>query len=121
MNDVWKMIRHSTRTAKFGLVVVAVWIVVAVLAPILAPYGMNDIDVAQRLAPPCWMEGGSMDHIFGTDQLGRDVLTRLIYGSRILSHRRYRSWYCRPGHRCDSGVTGRIFWRMDRCGHFQND
>ena len=83
MNDVWKMIRHSTRTAKFGLVVVAVWIVVAVLAPILAPYGMNDIDVAQRLAPPCWMEGGSMDHIFGTDQLGRDVLTRLIYGSRI--------------------------------------
>ena len=83
MNDVWKMIRHSTRTAKFALVVVAVWIVVAVLAPILAPYGMNDIDVAQRLAPPCWMEGGSMDHIFGTDQLGRDVLTRLIYGSRI--------------------------------------
>lgn len=83
MNDVWKMIRHSTRTAKFGLVVVAVWIVVAVLAPILAPYGMNDIDVAQRLVPPCWMEGGSMDHIFGTDQLGRDVLTRLIFGSRI--------------------------------------
>lgn len=83
MNDVCKMIKHSTRTAKFGLVVVAVWFVVAILAPVLAPYGMNDIDVAQRLAPPCWMENGSMDHIFGTDQLGRDVLTRLIYGSRI--------------------------------------
>ncbi len=83
MNDVWKMIKHSTRTAKFGLVVVVIWIVAAILAPLLAPYGMNDIDVAQRLAPPCWMENGSMDHIFGTDQLGRDVLTRLIYGSRI--------------------------------------
>lgn len=83
MKNVLKILKSSTRTAKFGLIVVAVWIVVAILAPVLAPYGINDIDVAARLAPPCWMEGGSMEHIFGTDQLGRDVLTRLIYGSRV--------------------------------------
>lgn len=79
MNKVLKTLKQSTRTAKFGLVIVIVWIVVA----ILAPYGVNDIDVAQRLAPPCFMEGGTMDHLLGTDQLGRDVLTRLIYGSRV--------------------------------------
>lgn len=83
MRNLWKILGHSTRTAKFGLVVVTIWILVAIFAPLIAPYGMNDIDVAQRLAPPCWMENGSMEHIFGTDQLGRDVLTRLIYGSRI--------------------------------------
>lgn len=83
MKNFLKTLRSSTRTAKFGLVVVTIWIIVAVLAPLLAPYGVNEIDVASRLAPPCFMEGGSMDHIFGTDQLGRDVLTRLIYGSRV--------------------------------------
>jgi len=83
MKKVWKTLKQSTRTAKFGLVVVAIWILVAIFAPILAPYGVNDIDVVQRLSPPCWMENGSMEHLLGTDQLGRDVLTRLIYGSRI--------------------------------------
>lgn len=83
MKKVWKTLKQSTRTAKFGLVVVAIWILVAIFAPLLAPYGVNDIDVVQRLSPPCWMEGGSMEHLLGTDQLGRDVLTRLIYGSRI--------------------------------------
>ena len=83
MKKVWSVIAGGTRTAKFGLVVVAFWIVVAVFAPLLAPYGVNDIDIAQRLAPPCWAEGGTMAHILGTDQLGRDVLSRLLYGSCI--------------------------------------
>jgi peptide/nickel transport system permease protein len=83
MKKAWKTISRSTRTAKFGLVVMVLWIVVAVLAPVIAPYGINDIDITQRLAPPAWAEGGSIKHVLGTDQLGRDVLTRLIYGSRI--------------------------------------
>lgn len=83
MKKIWKILKQSTRTAKFGLVVVVIWVLVAIFAPLLAPYGINDIDVVQRLAPPCWMENGSMEHLLGTDQLGRDVLTRLIYGSRI--------------------------------------
>ena len=52
MKNVWKTISRSTRTAKFGLVVMALWIIVAVLAPVIAPYDINDIDIAQRLAPP---------------------------------------------------------------------
>ena len=51
MKNFLKTLRSSTRTAKFGLVVVTIWIIVAVLAPLLAPYGVNEIDVASRLAP----------------------------------------------------------------------
>ena len=83
MKNVWKTISRSTRTAKFGIVVMALWIIVAVLAPVIAPYDINDIDIAQRLAPPAWEKKGTIEHVLGTDQLGRDVLTRLIYGSRI--------------------------------------
>ncbi len=83
MKNILKSVRGATRTAKFGLIVIALWILIAIFANVLAPYGINDIDIAMRLKPPCWQEGGSMEHILGTDQMGRDVLTRLIYGSRI--------------------------------------
>jgi peptide/nickel transport system permease protein len=51
----------------------------AVLASLLTPYGPNTIDVLNRLDPPTWFKGG---HILGTDDLGRDVLSRIIYGGR---------------------------------------
>lgn len=83
MKSFFKSVKGSTRTAKFGLVVVFIWIIVALLAPVIAPYGANDIDIINRLSPPMWADGGSAQHVLGTDQLGRDVLTRLIYGARI--------------------------------------
>lgn len=113
MKKVWKTLRQSTRTAKFGLVVVAIWIAVAIFAPLLAPYGINDIDVVQRLAPPCWMENGSMEHIFGTDQLGRDILTRLIYGSRVSLIVGIVAGIVRIDHWSYFRPSGRIFWWMD--------
>lgn len=54
----------------------------AIFAPWLAPYPPNDQDLLNMLMPPIWA-GGSMDHVLGTDSLGRDTLSRLLYGARI--------------------------------------
>jgi peptide/nickel transport system permease protein len=54
---------------------------VAAFAPLIAPYDPNQHDIANTLAPPVW-NGGDMAHPLGTDGLGRDVLSRLIYGAR---------------------------------------
>jgi len=55
----------------------------ALLAPFLAPFDPKVGSLGERLKPPCWQNGGSRAHILGTDLLGRDVLSRLIYGARI--------------------------------------
>ena len=56
---------------------------VALLAPLLAPHDPYEQDLMKRLVPPVWDSRGSWEHIFGTDHLGRDYLSRLIYGARI--------------------------------------
>jgi ABC-type dipeptide/oligopeptide/nickel transport system permease subunit len=66
-----------------GLVLLAVVVASAVFAPQLAPHDPLDQDLRNRLAPPAWAEGGSWDYVVGTDHLGRDQLSRLIYGARI--------------------------------------
>ena len=55
----------------------------AVFAPVLAPHDPIAADITQKLIPPAWMDGGGLDHPLGTDRFGRDVLSRIIYGSRI--------------------------------------
>jgi peptide/nickel transport system permease protein len=64
-----------------GTTIVLVVVLVALAAPILAPADPNDGDIMQRLQPPIWMGGQS--GLMGTDQLGRDVLSRVIYGARV--------------------------------------
>ena len=58
-------------------------VLVALAAPLLAPHDPYAQDVSRRLIPPIWHAKGSMEHILGTDKLGRDYLSRLIYGSQI--------------------------------------
>lgn len=58
-------------------------VLAAVFAPLLAPQSPTAGDITQKLIPPIWMEGGSSEHPLGTDRFGRDVLSRIIYGSRI--------------------------------------
>jgi peptide/nickel transport system permease protein len=58
-------------------------ILVAVVAPIIAPHDPYAQDLTRRIVPPSWMEGGRPDHILGTDHLGRDYLSRLLYGARV--------------------------------------
>ncbi|MBM3535026.1 MAG: ABC transporter permease [Alphaproteobacteria bacterium] len=69
--------RRRFGLAAFGAAVVLMWIAIAILAPVIAPYPFEAVDVTKRLLAP------SAQHWLGTDALGRDVLSRLIWGSRI--------------------------------------
>jgi peptide/nickel transport system permease protein len=74
--EFWARLRRN-RMAMSGLALVLGMFAVSLLAPWLAPHDPDAIDVKQMLMPP------SADHLLGTDTLGRDVLSRLIYGSRV--------------------------------------
>ncbi|MET9127393.1 ABC transporter permease [Streptomyces sp. NPDC004528] len=71
------------RLAVAALAVLAIMLLLAVLAPLIAPYDPNSQDLLLRLRPPVWQSGGSGAHPLGTDQLGRDMLSRVIYGTRV--------------------------------------
>ena len=71
------------RTALFGLVVVAMVAFTAVFAPALSPFDPLEQDIGQRLKEPGWQDAQGRAHQLGTDHLGRDILARIIYGSRI--------------------------------------
>ena len=58
-------------------------LVATVFAPAVAPHDPTEQDLAHRLWPPAWAKEGTRDHLLGTDQLGRDILSRVIYGSRV--------------------------------------
>jgi peptide/nickel transport system permease protein len=66
-----------------GATIVSVALLVAVFAPYLTPHDPFAQDLNQRMIPPAWMEGSQPAHLLGTDQIGRDYLSRLIYGTRI--------------------------------------
>ena len=69
--------RTDPRPAIVAAALLVVMLVLAIFAPIVAPYGFDVIDLAHRRAAP------SMSHWFGTDEIGRDLLTRVIYGARV--------------------------------------
>ena len=66
-----------------SLSIIAVFVLVALLAPVLAPGDPYEQSLRLRFRPPVWEERGSWAHPLGTDRLGRDLLTRIIWGSRI--------------------------------------
>ncbi|MGI1677380.1 MAG: ABC transporter permease [Cellvibrionaceae bacterium] len=59
------------------------FVVIALTAPLIAPHNPEQGVLLDRLQPPVWLEGGDSTYLLGTDKLGRDVLSRLIYGARI--------------------------------------
>lgn len=75
------------RTMPPSILISTIWIVfvilVAVLADVIAPYDYKHMDLLDRLRPPIWLENGSWSHLLGTDDLGRDVLSRIIFSIRI--------------------------------------
>src|SRR5689334_15742841 len=79
--------RASTRRSRdlplIPITILAVIALTAIFANFLAPHNPEVGSLTARFRPPFWQAGGSMDHIFGTDQLGRDVLSRLIFGARV--------------------------------------
>lgn len=75
-NRGWARFRKN-RMAVISLVILLVLILLALLAPVIAPYDPAEQDLLNRLKPP------SADHWFGTDDLGRDLFTRVLYGARV--------------------------------------
>lgn len=74
--NTWRRLKQNRR-AIVGLVILVFLILIAILAPVLAPEGYDAQNLDEAFISPCWA------HPFGTDNLGRDVLVRLMYGSRI--------------------------------------
>lgn len=82
LQEFWHYFKRN-KGAVVGLVYVVVMIVIAVFANFLAPYNPADQFRDSLLAPPFWQDGGSMAHLLGTDDVGRDILSRLMYGARL--------------------------------------
>jgi len=74
--DVWKRFKKN-RMAMFGLITIILLSICAIFADYIAPYGYDDQDLSRSFLLPC------KEHIFGTDNFGRDIFSRIIYGSRI--------------------------------------
>lgn len=66
-----------------GLTVVSAILFCAIFAPVLAPHDPNEQNLISTFVPPIWAKGGDVAYLLGTDSLGRDVLSRLIYGARV--------------------------------------
>lgn len=79
----WLKLLLKSKTGTLGLIIVLLVVLTAPLASVLAPHDPGYMDASNMLAPPAWSEGGSMEHILGTDNLGRDILSRIIYGTQV--------------------------------------
>ncbi|GLS36960.1 peptide ABC transporter permease [Mesorhizobium tianshanense] len=78
---LFRWLRHGS--LMLGLLIFVTVIVMAVFAPLLAPYDPYLQSLPARFTPPVWLPGGGWEHPLGTDQLGRDYLSRIIYGAQI--------------------------------------
>ncbi|CAH1673699.1 MULTISPECIES: ABC transporter permease [unclassified Chelatococcus] len=73
----------ADRFSSGAMVIVLLFVLLAIFAPFIAPHDPYETDLFRRLQPPAWMEGGEWSFILGCDGLGRDILSRIIYGARV--------------------------------------
>nr|WP_232337167.1 ABC transporter permease [Lysinibacillus timonensis] len=73
----------KSKTGFVGFLIVIIVVFVAIFAQQLAPYDPATINPTKMLKPPFWLEGSDPAHLLGTDNLGRDILSRIIYGSQV--------------------------------------
>ena len=71
------------RLGVLGGLLILVLLITAIFTPWLAPHDPYEQDIMNRLLPPVWLKGGSSDFLLGTDHLGRDLLSRIMYGTRV--------------------------------------
>jgi peptide/nickel transport system permease protein len=72
----------SDRAGFIGFIILLALVLTAIFAPLVAPFDPTAQSLRARLLPPVWLPRGTVAHLLGTDYLGRDVLSRLVYGSR---------------------------------------
>ncbi len=82
-NSIQRVLIFRQITFIIPVVILLLLLLTAIFAPAVAPYSPTKVSLTERLLPPFFMERGSTAHILGTDKLGRDVLSRVIFGSRI--------------------------------------
>ncbi len=78
LSQLWR-----NKTAVAGLIIITVFIFCGILAPYLSPHDPLEVSLYDQIKPPVWHETGTWNNILGTDDLGRDILSRLIYGARV--------------------------------------
>ena len=78
LSQLWR-----NKTAILGLFIITGFILVAILAPVLSPHDPVATSLYDQLKPPVWHETGTWKNILGTDELGRDTLSRIIFGARV--------------------------------------
>lgn len=79
----WRVRRRALLTLVPCLLIVSLFVGVGLFAPLLAPQDPKKVELLRKLEPPAWESAGSWEHPLGTDNLGRDELSRLIYGTRV--------------------------------------
>jgi len=79
-----KFFKHlvSKPSGMIGFAIITCVVLTAIIGPYISPYDPDAMNFKKRFLPPVWMEGGSVKHALGTDMLGRDILSRLICGTR---------------------------------------
>jgi len=80
-DQIEKLFRNKTGVA--GLIIITVFILCALLAPVISPHDPVENSLYDQLKKPVWSPDGSFKNILGTDDLGRDILSRIIYGARV--------------------------------------
>ena len=115
----WAKLLLKSKTGTVGFIIVLFVCIVAAFANYLALHDPA-INPAKMLKPPSWMEGGEKEHLLGTDNLGRDMLSRIIYGSESLLAR----WHC-IRHPCRyyrhyRRSCFRLLWRMVGHDSYEN-
>lgn len=81
LQQTWRNF-SSNPISMIGLWTIALLLLVSLLAPFIAPYDADHQNVSALLKPPSWHDDGYIDHFLGTDDLGRDIFSRLLYGTR---------------------------------------
>lgn len=79
----WGKLLLQSKTGSVGFLIVVGIIFIAVFADFIAPHDPAKNNLGDMLKPPVWLDGGTSAYILGTDNLGRDILSRIIYGSRV--------------------------------------
>ena len=78
LEQLWR-----NKTAVAGLLVISLFVLTAILAPFLSPHNPIEASLYDQIKPPVWAKAGTWKNILGTDDLGRDILSRLVYGARV--------------------------------------
>lgn len=79
----WGRLLLRSKTGMLGLILVLAFTLIAIFAPQLAGHDPTALNPGNMTTPPFWMKGGSMEFPLGTDNLGRCILCRIMYGTRV--------------------------------------